>query len=375
MKVAIVHEWLVSVGGAEKVLYDIHTLYPDAPIYTLVYDPEKAPKWTKNADIRTTSLQKFPMGKKLYKNLLTLMPKAWEDLDLTEYDLVISSNHSYDKCIITRPDAVHISYCHSPIRYVWDLYHEYMSGSGFLKRFVFKRTVSRLRMIDYCAAQRIDYYVANSYNIANRIRKFYRREADVIYPGCPINKFPLKEGTGDYYLIVARFVYYKRIDLAIEACNKLGKKLVIVGKGGEEKNLRKIAGPTIEFKGFVSDEELEELYLNAKAFFFPGDEDFGITPVEAQSAGLPVLAYGKGGALETVIDGKTGLFFSEQTADSLAKCIKEFEEKGVSYTKKQIREHSLQFSTERFLKEFKEYVDAKVDEFHSKLKFHKDFNI
>ena len=183
----------------------------------------------------------------------------------------------------------------------------------------------------------------------------------------------MKDNIGDYYLVVSRFVYYKRIDLAIEACNKLKKKLIIVGKGGEENNLKKIAGETIEFKGFCSDDELAQIYLNAKAFLFPGDEDFGITPVEAQSAGLPVLAYGRGGALETVLDGKTGLFFSEQTADSLVACIEKFENEGVEYSKTEIREHSLKFSEERFLKEFKDYVFTKLDEFHDKLKFHKDY--
>ena len=373
MKVAIVQEWLVSVGGSEKVVYDIHKIFPDAPIYTLVYDKNNGPQWAKDLDIRTTKIQKIPMSSKLYKNFLTLMPKAWEELDLTEYDLIISSNHSFDKCIITRPDALHICYCHSPIRYVWDLYYEYMEGAGFLKRLVFKHSVSKLRLIDYASAQRVDYFIANSYNIANRIRKFYRREADVIYPGCPINKYAVKDNIGDYYLVVSRFVYYKRIDLAIEACNKLKKKLIIVGKGGEENNLKKIAGETIEFKGFCSDDELAQIYLNAKAFLFPGDEDFGITPVEAQSAGLPVLAYGRGGALETVLDGKTGLFFSEQTADSLAACIEKFENEGVEYSKTEIREHSLKFSEERFLKEFKDYVFTKLDEFHDKLKYHKDY--
>ncbi len=361
MKVALVHDWLVSVGGAEKVLYDFHLLFPDAPIYTLVYNEKGAPKWTKNLDIRTTRLQKLPFANRLYKNLLTLMPKAWEELDLTEYDLIISSSSSFAKSVITRNDAIHICYCHSPIRYVWDQYYEYMNGSNFLKRFVFKHAVEKLRVLDYIGAQRVDYYVANSHNIAKRIKKFYNRDADVIYPGCPINDFPLKETEGDYYLTVSRLVYYKRIDLAVKACTKLKKKLVIVGKGGEDKNLRSIAGDTIVFKGFCSDEELKDLYINAKAFLFPGNEDFGITPVEAQSAGLPVLAYGKGGALETVLDGKTGLFFNEQTPESLEECILRFEEEGIEYNKHKIREHSLSFSEERFLNEFKEYIDNIVE--------------
>lgn len=362
MKVALVHDWLVSVGGAEKVLYDLHTLFPEAPIYTLVYNDKKAPKWTKGLDIRTTKLQKLPFANKLYKNLLTMMPKAWEELDLTEYDLIISSCSSFCKSVITRNDAIHICYCHSPIRYVWDQYYEYMRGSGLLKRFIFRRVVQKLRVLDYIGAQRVDYFVANAHNIAKRIKKFYNRDAEVIYPGCPLIDSPLAETYGDYYLIVSRLVYYKRVDIAVEACTRLNKKLVVVGTGGEEENLKKIAGPTVTFKGFCSDEEIKELYLNAKAFLFPGNEDFGITPVEAQSAGLPVLAYGKGGALETVVDGKTGMFFPEQTVESLMECIEGFEEQEISWDKEAIRKHSESFSRERFLKNFSEFLISKLKE-------------
>ena len=360
MKVALVHDWLVSVGGAENFLHGLHVLFPEAPIYTLVYNEKTAPKWTKGIDIRTTKLQKFPFSNKLYKNLLTMMPKAWEELDLTEYDLIISSCSSFCKSVITRNDAIHICYCHSPIRYVWDQYYEYMRGSGLLKRFVFRRVVQKLRILDYIGAQRVDYFVANAYNIAKRIKKFYNRDAEVIYSGCRLIRDPLPETYGDYYLIVSRLVYYKRVDLAVEACTKLNKNLIVVGTGGEEKKLRKIAGSTVTFKGFCSDEEIKELYLNAKAFLFPGNEDFGLTPIEAQSAGIPVLAYGKGGILETVIDEKTGMLFHEQTAKSLMECIKRFEEQGVLFNKEKIRKHSEYFSQDRFNKSFLDFIASKL---------------
>lgn len=360
LKVALVHDWLVTAGGAEKVLWQFHLLFPDAPIYTLVYDPACGNGMFKECDIRTTWLQKFPMATKLYKNMLTLMPGAWERLDLTEYDLVLSSCSSCCKGVITRPDAVHICYCHTPTRYIWDFYYQYLKNAGSFKRLVMPGMIHKMRLWDRQAADRVDYFVSNSDFIAQRIQKYYRRKATTIYPPVHINDYPLVEQPDDYYLIVSRFVYYKRIDLAVEACTRLGKKLVIIGGGDEEKKLRAIAGPTVTFAGRVSDEEMMQYYSHAKAFLFPGEEDFGITPVEAQSAGCPVLAYGRGGALETVLGGKTGLFFSEQTAESLMECITRFEVKGVEYSRADIRQHSLGFSEERFRREIAEECEKQV---------------
>lgn len=350
MKVALVHDWLVTAGGAEKVLWQFHLLFPDAPIYTLVYDPACGNGMFRDCDVRTTWLQKIPGATKLYKNMLTLMPGAWERLDLTEYDLVLSSCSSCAKGVITRPDAVHICYCHTPTRYVWDFYYIYLQNAGFLKRLLMPLLIHKMRIWDRLAAERVDHFISNSNYIAQRIKKYYQRDAVTIYPPVHINDYPIAEAE-DYYLVVSRFVYYKRIDLAVQACNELGKKLVIVGGGDEEKKLRAMAGPTIEFVGRVDDEEMMRYYIHAKAFLFPGEEDFGITPVEAQSAGCPVLAFGKGGALETVLDAKTGLFFAEQTSDSLAACIQRFEQEGVGYSREQIRKHSLNFSEERFRRE------------------------
>jgi len=363
LKVALVHDWLVGRGGGERVLYDIHTLFPDAPIYTLVYDQDKAPEWCKECDIRTTYIQKWPGAKSHHKLLLSFMPKAWEALDLTEYDLVISCCASCCKGVITRPDALHVCYSFSPTRYVWDLYYDYLENTNTIKRFFMKRMIHKVRLWDFQAAQRVDHFAADSNFVGSRIKKYYRRDFTTIYPGTRINEYPITEMPDDYYLVVARFVRYKRVDLAIEACNQLKKKLVVIGSGGEEEErLKKLAGDTVEFLGRVSDEEMERYYSRAKAFLFPGIEDYGITPVEAMSAGVPVLAFGKGGALETVQEGKTGLYFHDQTVSGLVHCIEEFERNGVAYSRQQIHDYSLNFSDEIFKGNFTNFLKDKLIE-------------
>lgn len=367
LKVAIVHDWLVSYAGADRVVDCMHHVFPDAPIYTLVYDKDKMPAWFRDYDIRTTWIQKLPFATKLYKKLLPLMPGAFEALDLSEYDLVLSSSSSCSKGVITRPDAVHICYCHTPIRYVWDFYYTYRANANPLVRAVMPGQMHKLRQWDKCAADRVDYFIANSRYIAQRIKKYYRRDSDVIYPCVHINQSPFVEKE-DFYLVVGRFTWYKRIDLAVAACTKLGRRLVVIGAGDEESRLRAIAGPTVEFKGGgLSDEEVRDYYLRAKAFLFPGEEDFGITPVEAQSAGTPVLAYGRGGACETVEDGRTGLLFHAQTVDSLAECIEKFEAEGVACTKEEIRAHSLRFSEERFEAQLRAYCARRVEDWRREL--------
>ena len=330
-KVAIVHDWLVGYAGGDRVVDAMKHVFPNAVIYTLVYDPNNMPEWFKSYDIRTSWFQKVPFSNKLYKAMLPLMPAAFEAFDLTEYDLVLSSCSSCSKGVITRPDAVHICYCHTPIRYVWDFYY------------------------------------TNSHYISQRIKKYYRRDSDVIYPGCHINEAPFVEKE-DFYLTVGRLTWYKRVDLAVQACTKLGKRLVVIGGGGELDKLKAMAGPTVEFLGGgLSDEEVRSYYLRAKAFLFPGEEDFGITPVEAQSAGTPVLAYGRGGACESVVPGKTGYWFKEQTVESLADCIERFERDGVAYSKEEIREHSRSFSEERFERELKEYCERRMADWQQEL--------
>lgn len=368
LKVAIVHDWLVSYAGADRVVDCMHHVFPDAPIYTLVYDKEKMPTWFRDYDIRTTWIQKLPFATKLYKKLLPLMPGAFEALDLSEYDLVLSSSSSCSKGVITRPDAVHICYCHTPIRYVWDFYYTYRANANPLVRAVMPSQMHKLRQWDKCAADRVDYFIANSRYIAQRIKKYYRRDSDVIYPCVHINQSPFVEKE-DFYLVVGRFTWYKRIDLAVAACTKLGRRLVVIGTGDEESRLKAMAGPTVEFKGGgLSDEEVRGYYLRAKAFLFPGEEDFGITPVEAQSAGTPVLAFGRGGACETVEDGRTGLLFHAQTVESLAECIEKFEAEGVSCSKEEIRAHSLSFSEARFEEELRAYCERRVRDWRRELR-------
>lgn len=357
-KVAIVHDWLVSYAGADRVVDCMHRVFPDAPIYTLVYDEKAMPQWFKNYDIRTTYIQKLPFATKIYKALLPMMPRAFEALDLSEYDMVISSCSSCSKGVITRPDAVHICYCNTPTRYVWDFYYTYRANANPLVRAVMPGQMYKLRQWDKCAADRVDYFIANSHYIAQRIKKYYRRDSDVIYPCVHINEEPFEEKE-DFYLVVGRFTWYKRIDLAVAACTMLGKPLVVIGAGGEESRLHALAGPTVTFKGALTDAEVRSHYLRAKAFLFPGEEDFGITPVEAQSAGTPVLAYGRGGVCETVLDGKTGLFFEEQTPESLAACIEKFEAEGVALDREGIRAHSRSFGEERFEAELRAYCEKR----------------
>ena len=363
MKVALVHDWLVCRGGGERVLLDLHEMFPKAPIYTLVYDAEKAPEWCRECDIRTTHLQNIPGAKSHHRMLLTLMPRAWESLDLSEFDLVISTCSSCCKGVITKPDSLHICYCFSPTRYLWDMYYDYLDNAKFPKSALMPFLLERVRQWDFLAAQRPDYFVSDSDFVGMRVRKYYRRDSTTIYPGTIANPNPVIDEPCDYYLVVSRFVHYKRVDIAIEACNMLGRKLIVIGSSGEEEEkLRSIAGPTVQFITNANDESTQNYYSCAKAFLFPGIEDYGITPVEAMSAGTPVLAYGEGGALETVLDGRTGLLFNEQSVFGLAECIERFENEGVSFTRMGIREYSEAFSRERFKREMLAFIKEKFCE-------------
>lgn len=355
MKVAIVHEWLSVYGGSERVVEEIHELFPEAPIYTLVYDEENMPERFKKYDIRTTFVQKLPFAKKKYPNYLPLMPRAFEEIDLTQYDLVISSSTACAKGVITRSDAIHICYCHTPMRYAWEFYYEYTREMGRFKRFIVSLFMHKIRMWDYLAASRVDYFIANSNYIKGRIEKYYRRTSEVIFP--PVNTHLYYIGKkGESYLIVSRMVTYKRVDLAIEAFNQLGLSLIIIGGGPEEKKLKALAKDNIKFLGRLSDKEIVEYYAQSKAFIFPGEEDFGITPIEAQASGTPVIAYGRGGALDTVRDGESGILFKEQTVASLIQAVQQFEKDGVSWSAHQIKVNSEQFSVKSFKSKLKSYI-------------------
>jgi len=326
LRVGIAHDFLAQAGGAERVVEAIHRIYPNAPIYTSVFDPKATLPYFEGQDIRTSFLQRTPFGNQRWHKLaLPLYPIAFEHFDLTQYDVVISSSSCFAKSVITNPDCCHICYCHTPARFVWRN-NEYMSQSKRTRiiRPLLGSLLTNLRTWDVTTANRVDYFVANSHNIAERIHKFYRRDADVIYPPVQTDRFkPINvEDVSDDFLVVSRLIGYKRIDLAIDACTRLGVQLRVVGVGPDSAALKKRAGPTVKFLGRLSDEEVAKEMARCRAMIFPGEEDFGITPVECMASGRPVVAYGAGGALETIVDGETGIFFEEQTVESLIEALK-----------------------------------------------------
>lgn len=332
LKIAIVCDWLTVFAGAERVIYQMHKLFPKAHIYTSLYDPKKCHVF-KDATVIESNLKWIPGAKHMHRVLFPLMPKAFESFDLDDYDIVISSSHSAAKGIITRPETLHISYCHSPMRYVWDHCHEYQrSFKKFTPlRWTYLPILHKIRIWDRLASERVDHFIANSKYISGRIQKYYGRESEVITPPVDLESFKASTEKGDYFLAVGRLIPYKRFDLLVEAANKLKFRLNIVGTGPEMKRLKRMAGDTVEFLGQISQEQLAEQYQHAKALLFPQLEDFGIVPLEAMASGTPVIAYGKGGALETVEAGKSGLFFEEQSLDSIVKTIKKFKKQKWDY--------------------------------------------
>lgn len=365
MKIALVHDWLPTMGGAERVLSNFVELYPDAPIYTLICNHSKMEEPIKSSKIITSYLQKKNKECNNHRKLFPFMPTAIESFDLNEFDLVISSSSCVAKGVITNPNAIHICYCHSPMRYAWEFSYEYagkMTGKSKIVKKLLNYFLTFMRVWDYSSAARVDYFIANSENVARRIKKHYKRDAVVIPPPVRCSLFNISDEDGDFFLVVSRFQEYKRVDIAIEACNRLGVKLKIVGDGPEAKRLKAMAGPNVEFLGRASDDEVKKLYAQCRAFLFPGEEDFGITPLEAMASGRPVIAFGKGGALETVVENKTGVFFYEQTADSLVEAIKKFEK--MSFDKNELREHAKLFDEEVFKERIKAFVEEKYNEGH-----------
>jgi glycosyltransferase involved in cell wall biosynthesis len=362
MKVAIVHDYLNQMGGAERVVMAFHDIFPEAPIYTSIYDPERVDPAFRTMDIRTSFMQKLPLVTKHHQPYLPLYPFAMEALDLRGYDLVLSSSSAFGKGVITRPGTLHICYCHTPMRWCWN-YEEYVEREqlGKVARRVLPFLITGLRVWDQTSAMRVDDFIANSPVIAERIKKYYRREAVVIPPPVEASRFPATPATAteDYFLALGRFVPYKRFDLAIEACNRLQLPLVVIGKGRDEERLKRMAGPTIRFLGRLSDEEVIHYYRHCRAFLFPGDEDFGITPLEAQAAGRPVIAYGAGGALASVVNGVTGLFFREQTVESLVEVLATFNER--NFDPDAIRNHALEFDTPRFQRRIMQFIEARLN--------------
>ncbi|KAA5806377.1 glycosyltransferase family 4 protein [Thermoanaerobacterium thermosaccharolyticum] len=361
MKIAIVHDWLTNMGGAERVILAFHEIFPDAPIYTTVFNPDRLPDEFKKIDVRTSFIQRLPKAKTKYNMYLPFMPTAFEQFDLSEYDIVLSSSSSCAKGVLTRPDTLHICYCHTPMRYAWDFYSEYKeSAPKWQKKFI-PFLMNYIRMWDRLSADRVDYFIANSNEVAKRIKKHYRRESVVINPPVNTDFYTLVDEDEDYFLIVSRLVEYKRIDIAVEAFNELGYKLIIIGDGPEKEKLESKAKANIEFLGRLPDEEVREYYAKCKAFIFPGEEDFGITPLEAQASGRPVIAYGRGGVLDSVVDGVTGVFFDKQNKESLKEAIVKF--KDMKFDKNLIRKHAEEFDINIFKKKVYDFVIEKYREF------------
>lgn len=337
----------------------LHKLYPQAPIYSLLYDEKKMKRYFPEAKIRTSFLNKFPKFiRKRKKYLLPFLPTAAETFDLRDFDIVISSSGSFVKGIITKPKTVHICYCHTPTRFLWDWYYNYLQENkiGKVKKIFLIPLLHYLRMWDKTAAERVDYFIANSENTAKRIKKFYNRESKVIYPPATTGKSKVHKVKNqkiqrfhkNYFLIVSRLTPYKKIDIAIEAFNKLELPLIIIGDGGDRKRLEKMAEKNIKFLGFQPEEKIAEYYQNCQAFIFPGEDDFGITPVEAMSFGKPVLAYRKGGALETIIEGETGEFFDDPIPEILADGVRRIKNNCDSYNAEKIKKQAEKFSEEEF---------------------------
>jgi len=358
MKVAIVHYWLVNMRGGEKVLESLSDLFPQADIYTHVYDADNISDKLKKHSIVTTFINKLPWAKKLYPYYLPLMPLALESLDLTAYDLIISSESGPAKGIIPAPNALHISYVHSPMRYVWDMFHVYWGKSNPIKKAIYQLLMHKIRLWDSSSSMRTDVFIANSSFVKQRILKYYRRDALVINPPVDIEKFQVTDSPkADYYLYLGEFSSYKRPLDAVEAFNLSGKKLVMLGDGSEKNKLNKIAKSNIVFKHKVSNVELVELIQNCRALIYPGTEDFGIIPVEAMACGRPVIAHKSGGVLDSVIDQKTGLLYSLQNAQGLNGAVEQFEKIESQFCANSIRKHSELFSREQFNFKLKQQIN------------------
>jgi glycosyltransferase involved in cell wall biosynthesis len=353
-KVALVHYWLVGMRGGEKVFEALCELFPDADIFTLVADRSKLSEKILRHKITTSFLQKIG-GVKHYQKMLPLMPFALESFDLTPYDLVISSEAGPAKGIVARPDAVHICYCHSPMRYIWDLYPQYYASSGRITRTAMSMTSPFLRAWDVSTAARVDHFIANSAYVAKRIEKFYRRTAEVIHPPVEIDRFAISEEVGDYYLCAGQITPYKRIDIAVEAFSRMGKPLVVIGSGVTDK-LRQLAGPTITFLGAIDDQAMAHHFSHCKALVFPGVEDFGIVPLEVMASGRPVIAFARGGATETVIHGQTGILFHEQTADALTSAVETMESSVSSFDPETLRAWAERFAKSHFIEKLQKFV-------------------
>jgi glycosyltransferase involved in cell wall biosynthesis len=371
LKVALVHDWLTGMRGGEKCLEILCELYPEADLYTLLSVRDRLSGSIKGMKIKPSFIQKLPMASRYYRYYLPLFPTAIERFDLKAYDLVISTSHCVAKGVLSAPDALHISYCFTPMRYIWDMYFEYFESSdGKLKNLFISLFANYLRLWDVTSSARVDDFIAISKHVQKRIRKFYRRESTVIYPPVDCDFFcpsAPPEGKGDYYLMVTAMAPYKRVDIAIQAFNRLGKSILVIGDGQGLKSLKKMAKKNVEFLGWQSDEKVRDYYRGCRAFIFPGEEDFGIAPVEAQACGSPVIAYERGGVLESVIpfpkENPTGVFFNHPTPESLITAVELFERKMDQFDSRHTRENALRFDKKRFREEIRSFIENRYQEF------------
>jgi len=358
-KVALVTDWMTSFGGEHRVLHALHELFPDAPIYTTIFNEEELTMYPKDL-VRTSFLQKLPFSKKKFKWLLPWMPTAFESFDFSDYDIVISSSHACSKGIITPVDTLHISYCHSPMRYAWEGSHRYIRENAPLKwlggEYLSKRIMHKIRMWDQLASMRPDLYIANSNFIKGQIKKYYNRDASVIYPPIDTGRFHVTENKDNYYLAGGRLVPNKKVDMVVEAFNKLGLPLKIFGKGPHKDYLEEIANKNIEFVGFVPEEEVSSLFAKAKAFIVPQLEDFGIVTVESLASGTPVIGLGRGGTKEIVTPGISGVLLEEQTPEEIIKKVHELEK--TDYDAGRMREHALTYDIASFKRQMNDYIHS-----------------
>lgn len=371
LKMAIIHDWLVTYAGAEKVLEQIIQFYPESDLYSLIdFLPEDEKGFILNKEVKTSFIQKIPFASKKYRSYLPLMPLAIEQFDLSDYDVIISSSHAVAKGVLINSTQLHICYCHAPIRYAWDLQHQYLKEARLdkgIRGIIAKAILHYIRIWDQSTSHRVNHFIANSQFTARRIKKAYDRDSIVIYPPVDIEKFQLTDGKEDFFITASRMVPYKRVALIVEAFSEMpDKRLVVIGDGPDFVKIKKKAKKNIDLLGYQKDDVLRDYMQKAKAFVFAAEEDFGIIPVEAQACGIPVIAYGTGGILETVSEGKTGIFFKEQTVKSLIEAVKEFEIRQDHFDCLEIRKNAERFGKERFKEEFKEFVDRKTKEFFHK---------
>lgn len=358
-RVAIVHDWLTNLGGAERVVLAMHEAFPDAPVYTSVYNRDRLPQFA-SLDVRTSWLQRWPLATTKHQLYPTLRQAAFESFDWSQFDVVITSSTAEAKGIVTPTEVTHISYIHTPTRYYWVNYEGYLAHPGFgmlnpMVRLMLPRRIAKLRRWDYAAAQRADVVLANSANVRARIKKYYDRDSKVLHPPVDIKRFTIDRAVpGDYYLVVSRLIPYKRIDLVVTAFNQLGRRLIVVGGGSEAKQLRRLAGDTISFTGAVDDTEVTKLLLGCRALIFPTDEDFGITPLEAMACGKPVIALERGGVTETVVEAKTGTFFNRQTPTSLSRAVERLDT--MKLDPAVIHRRAEEFSEDQFVSRLRDIV-------------------